>query len=372
MKTHSYRTIMMALAVGLAVMLQVASPLAADTLPNSVQFKVDECLKSLKDAEAELDARTPKMAREPLRVAKARLDSIKEYQSASYDHPDVVAARNRYDEVEKRYQEALENETASEGKAEEQLKKLEQFRNFSVDAAYPEHLVATQARYKDAKALIDEIAASGTDVQLSGYSDYTQTKLRVEVWESNLEKVIDEFIATARQYTQKNASREHSWMQSIDARVTDLGKLFPADEPRLGEAKSAAEELKAFVRKEQLERAAKVFMRPEKYKGKDANAIRALAKSAVAKKYPSAKILKMKLVSSNWGAPEGGLQWTDNTRSSLETRTTQYFSVEVAVKQGQEVSLLSVYAYKSKVNGKLQPAKSYVVGSQLMLEKNVK
>ncbi len=371
MKAYTCRTMLLTLALLLAVILQVALPLAAASLPNSVQFKVDECLKSLKDAEAELDARNPQMAREPLRVAKARLDSIKEYQSESYDHPDVVAARDRYDALEKRYNEDKDKAAANAGKADEQLRKLEQFRQFSVDAAFPEDLVATQAKYQAAKALIDEIAAVGTDVQLSGYSDYTQTKLRVEVWEKNREKVIDEFIATAKKYTEKNVSREQDWLDLVEKRLADLAKLLP-DDPRVGEARTSADTMRAAIRQEQLERAAKVFMRPEKYKGKEANSLRALAKSAVMKKYPNARILKIKLVGSNWGAPEGGLQWTDNTRSSLETRTTQYFSIEVAVKQGQDVMLLSVYAYKAKVNGKMQPARSYVIGSQLMLEKNVK
>lgn len=49
-----------------------------------------------------------------------------------------------------------------------------------------------------------------------------------------------------------------------------------------------------------------------------------------------------------------------------------YFKAEIAAKEGADVMLHRVYLYKEKVNGKLQPAKSYVVGSQLMLEKNVK
>lgn len=107
-------------------------------------------------------------------------------------------------------------------------------------------------------------------------------------------------------------------------------------------------------------------------KGKDGSALRALAKKAVMAKFPKAAILKIKLVSSGWGAPEGGAQWTDNTYSAVEVRTTSYFSVEVAAKQGKDVMLHRVYLYKSKVNGTMQSAKSYVVGSQMMLEKNVK
>lgn len=113
-------------------------------------------------------------------------------------------------------------------------------------------------------------------------------------------------------------------------------------------------------------------MRPEKYKGKDANALRGLAKKAVLTKFPKATIMKIKLVSAKWGPPEGGLQWTDNTRSSLEVRTNSYFSADVAAKHGQDIMLHRVYLYKAKVNGQLQSAKSYVYGTQMMLEKNVK
>ena len=286
--------------------------------------------------------------------------------------PDVVAARGRYDAVEKRYNEAKDKQSASAGTAEEQLKKLEQFRQFSSEATYPEDLAASHAQYLAAKALIDEIAASGTDVQLQGYSDYSGTKLRVQVWESNRDRVTQSFIDTAREYTVKNAFRQQEWLEKADPRLADLAKVLPEGDARLGEAKSAVAAMRAFIRQEQLEKAAKVFMRPEKYKGKDADALRALAKKAVMTKFPKSAILKVKLVSSGWGPPEGGVQWTDNTRSAIEVRTTSYFSVEVAAREGQDVMLHRVYLYKEKVNGKLQPAKSYVVGSQMMLAQNVK
>lgn len=372
MRLRNRGTILFALAFALAVLFQIASPLTAGTLPNSVQFKIDKCIESLNDAETELNARNPHMAREPLRVARERLESIKQNQSDSWDHPDVVAARNRYDALEKRYNDAQGKETASAGTAEEQLKKLEKFRQFSPEATYPEHLVASQPTYLAAKALIDEIAAAGTDVQLEGHSDYSMTKLSVGVWEENRDRVIQSFMDTAKQYTQKNVSREQDWLDKVEPRLADLAKLMPANDPKLAEARSTADTMRAFIRQEQLEKAAKVFMSPDKYKGKDGGALRELAKKAVMAKFPKAAILKIKLVSSGWGAPEGGAQWTDNTHSAVEVRTTSYFTVEVAAKQGGDVMLHRVYLYKSKVNGTMQSAKSYVVGSQMMLEKNVK
>lgn len=372
MRLHRCRVIAFALVFGLAALFQIASPLTAGALPSSVQFKVDQCIKSLNEAETELNARNPHMAREPLRVAKERLDSIKGYQSESWDHADVVAARDRYDALEKQYNEAQNKETASAGTAEEQLKKLEKFRQFSPEATYPEDLVASQSTYLAAKALIDEIAAAGTDVQLKGHSDYTSTKLSVEVWERNRERVIQSFIDTAKKYTEKDTYRGQDWLDKVDQRLADLAKVASADDPKLAEARSTAETMRKSIRQEQLAKAAKVFMSPEKYKGKDGSALRALAKKAVMAKFPKAGILKIKLVSSGWGAPEGGAQWTDNTYSAVEVRTTSYFTVEVAAKQGEDVMLHRVYLYKSKVNGTMQSAKSYVVGSQMMLMKNVK
>lgn len=371
MSQFIYRSLLLAAALGFAILLQIAS-VSADALPSSVQFKLDRCIESMNDAEAELNARDPHMAREPLRVARERLESIKEYQSASWTHPEVVAAKTRYDALEKRYNEAQEKETASAGKAEDQLKRLEKFRQFSPEATYPEDLVASQAQYTAAKALIDEIAADGTDVQLKGYSDYSRTKLHVEVWEQNRDRVIQAFIDTAKEYTKKDASRMQEWLDKVDQRLADIAKVTASDDPKLAESRSTAEKMRTFIRQEQLEKAAKVFMRPEKYKGKDGNALRALAKKAVLTKFPKAAIMKIKLVSSGWGAPEGGAQWTDNTYSAVEIRTTSYFSVEVAAKHGIDVMLHRVYLYKSKVNGQMQSAKSYVVGSQMMLEKNVK
>ncbi|MCE5322566.1 hypothetical protein LLG46_04525 [bacterium] len=372
MMTYKFRIALLALCVGLMAFFQTVSPLMAEKLPNSVQFKVDRCIESLNDAEVELDARNPDMAREPLRVAKERLESIKEYQSGSWDHPDVVAARDRYEALKKRYDEAQEKQNASAGKAEEQLEKLKQFRQFNPGATYPEELVASLPQYQAAKALIDEIKADGTDVQLSGYSDYNMTKLSVEVWERDRDKVTNEFIDTAKGYTKKNVSRSQEWLDKADQRLADLAKVLASDDPKLAEAKTTIGNMHTFIRQEQLEKAAKVFMSPEKYKGKDANALRALAKKAVKDKYPKAVIMKVKLTSSKWGPPEGGAQWTDNTYSAVEVRTTSYFSVEIAAKHGQDVMLHRVYLYKSKVNGQMQSAKSYIVGSQMMLEKNVK
>mgnify|MGYP000859471365 CR=1 FL=1 len=73
-----------------------------------------------------------------------------------------------------------------------------------------------------------------------------------------------------------------------------------------------------------------------------------------------------------WGRRAGGGQGTGNGGSAIEVRTRACFSVEVAAREGQDVMLHRVYLYKEKVNGKLQPAKSYVVGSQMMLAQNVK
>ncbi len=369
---YRLRIYLLAFSVGLIAFFQAASPLMADKLPNSVQFKVDKCIESLNDAEAELDARNPDMAREPLRVARERLESIKEYQSDSWDHPDVVAARNRYETLENRYNEAQEKKNASAGKADEQLEKLKQFRQFNSSATYPEDLVASLSQYQAAKALIDEIKAEGTDVQLSGYSDYNMTKLNVELWAQNRDRVTNDFIDKAKDYTKNNVSRDQDWLDKTDQRLGDLAKIFSVDDPKLTEAKTTIGNMHTFIRQEQLAKAAKVFMSSEKYKGKDANALRALAKKAVKDKYPKADILKVKLTSSKWGAPEGGAQWTDNTHSAVEVRTTSYLSAEIAARQGQDVMLHRVYLYKSKVNGQMQPAKSYIVGSQMMLEKNVK
>jgi hypothetical protein len=356
----------------MAVLIGQAVPLFAAGLPNSVQFKVDMCNKSLNEADEELNNRNPHMAREPLRVAKDRLNSIKEYQADNWNHADVVAARNRYEVVEKKYNEASKKESGSAGTAKEQLKRLESFRQFNSGGTYPEHMIASQAQYLQAKALIDEIAAAGTDVQLKGYSDYSMTKLKVGGWEESRKKVVQAFIDTAKKYTQKNVSRGQDWLDLVDQRLVDIGKLLSADSPKIAEARTTAEAMRVAIRQEQQEKAAKVFMSPENYKGKDADSLRALAKKAVLNKFPKAAILKIKLVSSKWGAPEGGLQWTDNTMSSVESRTTSYFSVEIATKQGQDVFLHRVYLYKSRVNGQLQSAKSYVVGTQMMLEKNVK
>lgn len=362
------------LVLMLTAALQVVSmPRAvAAPLPNPVQFKVDEANRQLAAAETELNDRRPDMAREPLRVARARLDSIKEYQPETWEHPDVVAVRTRYDALEKRYTDALAGQTASAGKADEQLKRLEKFRQFGAEATYPEDLAASFATYTGAKALIDEIAAAGTDVQLSGYSDYSMTKLRVETWERNRDRVLQAFLDRAKEYTGRNVSREQEWLDRADARVADIAKVIPSGDSRVEECRAAVKTMQTSIRREQMEKAASVLMSPERYTGKDAVALRALAKKAVTTKFPQAQVLKVKLTGAAWGPPEGGLQWTDNTRSAVEVRTASYLKAEVAAKQGSDVHLHRVYLYKSKVNGQLQAAKSYVVGSQLMLEKNVK
>lgn len=86
----------------------------------------------------------------------------------------------------------------------------------SSEATYPEDLPASHAQCLAAKAPIDEIAASGTDVQLQGHSDYSGTKLRVEVWESNRDRVTQSFTDTAREYTVKNAFRQQEWLNKAD------------------------------------------------------------------------------------------------------------------------------------------------------------
>ncbi len=360
------------LAAGALFVLSI--PSRADTLPPSVQTKIESCQKYLDDAVSELDARQPKMAREPLRGARERLESIQNHQrdKAHWDHPDVKAARDRYAAVDARFQADMAKYEMAEQKVPEYLTKLQEFRSFNPEATYPEHVLASKPAYEAAKALINQILADGCDGPLSGYSDYKNTKMNVDLWVEARDRVVASFIETAREYKNRNTTREKSWLDQTEQRLADITAILPAGDPRIDEARTAVDEMQAAIQQQRLEDAAKVTMRAEAYKGKDAAQLRVLANKAVQAKFPQSRILKTKLISPAWGAPEGGLQWTDNTRSAVERRTTSYFSVEIAAKQGDEVWLHRVYLYKERVNGKLMPAKSYVVGSQLMLEKNVK
>lgn len=92
-------------------------------------------------------------------------------------------------------------------------------------------------------------------------------------------------------------------------------------------------------------------MSPDVYKGKDAEELRSLARTAALKDAPGATVLKVNISKSDWQR-ESVVEWTDTTQTSVQYRVTDSIYAQVAVKIRSDVFLYTVYIGKDTIGGK--------------------
>lgn len=113
-------------------------------------------------------------------------------------------------------------------------------------------------------------------------------------------------------------------------------------------------------------------MLPDKFKGAEADAIKAKAAEILAEEHGDANPLRTTIVNQDWTQTEGW-EYTDSTNSTLRYRVTRGVTVQIAAKRGGDVFLYSIHVAKDKQSddswGSLY---GHVMFTDPMLEKNVK
>jgi hypothetical protein len=113
-------------------------------------------------------------------------------------------------------------------------------------------------------------------------------------------------------------------------------------------------------------------MLPEKYSGKESNALKDKAKGVVTGDFSDAKVLRVNVISPDW-KEERVLEFTDTTRTAVRYRITRSITVQVAAKRGSDCYLYSVYVGKDRrSDGSWGQYKGHIMFTDRMLEKNVK
>jgi hypothetical protein len=157
-----------------------------------------------------------------------------------------------------------------------------------------------------------------------------------------------------------NLARDIAWAESLmpgDGRLPGIRKQF--------------ENLKKEQSRWRERMIESTVMLPEKFGGKERDALKDKAQAVVTGDFPDAKILRVNVISPDW-KEERVLEFTDTTRSAVRYRITRSVTVQLAAKRGGDCYLYSVYVGKDRLSdGSWGQYKGHIMFTDRMLEKNV-
>jgi hypothetical protein len=158
--------------------------------------------------------------------------------------------------------------------------------------------------------------------------------------------------------------------QRIDMLVEQSALLFPGSS-RIRALTTKKAELDK--RMEEMDKTIleKRVMSPDVYKGKDAEDLRSLAKTAALKESPGSSVLKVNITKADWQT-ESVVEWTDTTKTATQHRVTDSIYAQVAIKVKSDIFLYTVYIGKDTIGGKTRPTAVHVIFKDRLLEKNIR
>lgn len=113
-------------------------------------------------------------------------------------------------------------------------------------------------------------------------------------------------------------------------RIEELAE-YQSDHPALGKLRAD----RARLLKENVERRdaakAQTYLEPDRYAGVDAGALKAFARARVPTDHPGAAALRVTIFTPKWNV-ESVVEWTDTTKTAIQTRTTRTLKFSVAFK----------------------------------------
>ena len=384
------------------LVLTIASvqPLAAQTkLPGGVVSRLGKIEAYLKNVETRLQSGST--IRNDLDMAIEMMKEIKKSYPETVSHPDVQAAEKRIAEVEAALAAALSGKTqakaaaaASEESNEKVLidwaRRLAEYKPdsrpgsnglFGISTDDIDRLLAQKPNYERAKVVYAEFLASGLDKDAHHELRQAEYDIKVGIlnYEQSRDRIpeeaaarLDEALAwmNARQAEGKAVALAADVKKRIDLLVEQSGLLFPGS----GRVRALISK-KADLDKRMEEMDKTILemrvMSPDAYKGKDAEELRGLARTAALKEAPGAAVLKVNITKADWQT-ESVVEWADSTKTAVQYRVTDSIYAQVAIKIRSDVFLYTVYIGKDTIGGKTRPTAAHVMYKDRLLEKNVR
>jgi len=250
---------------------------------------------------------------------------------------------------------------------------------YGVPTENVEVLKKTRASYDEAKALYDAFKKTGMDPNDDWrlrQAEY-DVRIAIENYERSVDRVIkaaEEKIDEAQSWIKENPDK--AWLfgkdrkQELHDGLANAAALLPAESPRLKAMQDKLAEIGKTLAAAEAANLEKVRMKPDVYKGKDATAVKAVAKSVVLKAHPKTSILRVNVISKTWER-ESVVEYTDTTNTALQHRITDGLNVQVAAKEGGECLIYTVFVNKNKIGGKQGGLQGHIMFEDKILEKNV-
>jgi hypothetical protein len=370
-----------------------------DGLPSTVTSR----LKKIDDymAKVESAAQRGKADRNSLEWAQETYKEIKDRYPEHLNAPEVRAAVERIEKgvatveaLEKDKQEAKDAEKKGEQDkdrvAEDWAAKLEVYKsdstpgskgNFGCPSMDAKEIVRMAPIYKEAKALYAEFLATGIDKDSHWKLRDAEwaIKTSIKVYEQSIGNVCEEAskrIATAKTFLEGEKGKAKpnylpsSELAVLEEHIKNVRTILPADDPKLktlNDDYAAVQKMEADIEKIVLKNRK---MKPDVYKGGDATAIKALARSIVTKDGGSPQIVRVHITSSRWEV-ESAVEWTDTTKTAVQSRTTKGVYVQVAIKKGGACFLHTLFVHRDNVNGNATGLAGHIMFRDKFLQENL-
>jgi hypothetical protein len=350
-----------------------------DGLPSTVTSR----LKKIDDymAKVESAAEKGKADRNNLQWAQETYKEIKDRYPEHLDAPEVKAALARIEKgltAVEALEGAKQNEKDDRQKSEQEKDRIavewaEKLDAYKADAAPgskgkfgcptmdPKEIVLLAPRYKEAKKLYGDFLATGIDKESHWKLRQAEYDIRIAIqnYEQSIGNVCNEAsskIALAKEFLdgEKGKAKPNclpsSELTLLEEHIKNVRAVLPSDDPKLKALNAdyaAVQKMEADIEKIVLKNRK---MKPDVYKGGDAAAIKSLARSIVTKDGGSPQIVRVHITSSRWEV-ESAVEWTDTTKTAVQSRTTKGVYVQVAIKKGGACFLHTLFVYRDKIDG---------------------
>lgn len=331
-------------------------------------------------------------------------ETFKEIKTGYPQHlvaPEVKAALKRIEEGEIAIK-ALENEVAqnNEGKnneeakqdqiAEEWATKLDVYKSntdpsskgyFGCPTMDPKIIVQTAPLYKEAKALYAEFQTTGIDKDNHWKlrdAEYN-IKTSIKTYEDSIGNIVretEEKVKIAIAFLKEQKGKENPLYLS-GTQMPDLAEYIKSVQvvlPATDERRKKMEEDWASIQKFQTEIEKIVLkkrkMKPDVYKKADSATIKTLAKSIVLKDGGAPQVLRIHITSASWEV-ESAVEWTDTTKTAVQSRTTRGVYVQVALKKAGGCYLHTLFIHKDTVGGNAGGLTGHIMYRDKFLQENL-
>lgn len=302
--------------------------------------------------------------------AKDQLERLEDDRDCPKDHPEVKALKEKVAAAETAIKAYLEKKRVDDPQTHDRVfdigKGVEGYALYhEAKAAFEEYQKATfpYGKFNELEQLED-----GLKQKLDRFPENVKGSAMADL--STLERYLTILEERWKEQGAEALPIDEFAVNGYETQVVYLSTVLPADNERVTNAKKRWEDIKKQNQSVRAKLLDKRTMKPDVYKGKDAEALKDLAKSIVLKKHPKAEVLRVTLTREKWER-EAAMEWTDTTKTALQFRVTDGMYAQAAAKEEGEVTLYTLFLNKDRIGGVQGGLKGHIMYTDKMLEKNV-